>query len=129
MRMLIMIFLLMLPMLVRADANDEMKIQILNSQIESLTLERDEKYTKLKQCESKTTGFKIAGITTLVATGVGIYGNIKLAQRLRDGDRVGIFGKSVAVVDPRPQEEKNEGSRNVMCESDPETAAAHGIQC
>ena len=129
MRMLIMIFLLMLPMLVRADANDEMKIQILNSQIESLTLERDEKYTKLKQCEQKTKGFKIAGITTLVATGVGIYGNIKLAQRLRDGSMGGLVGKSEVFIDPRPQEQKNEGSRNVLCDEDPETAAAHGIQC
>ncbi len=125
MKILIVLFLLMLPMLVCADMNDEMRLQILDSQIESLTRERDEKYEKLKQCESKTTGFKIAGITTLVATGFGIYGNIKLAQRLRDGDSSG-GGKSAAVVDTRPQEEKNDDSCRVLCEVG---AAPPGCDC
>ena len=115
MKILVMLFLLLIPVLSIADANDEMKLQILNSQIESLTRERDEKYAKLKQCEQKTRGFKIAGITTLVATGFGVYGNIKLAQRLRDGETSGI-GKSAAVIDTRPQSEKNDDSCAVLCE-------------
>jgi len=129
MKILICVFVMLITGFAWADANDEMKIQILDSQIESLTRERDEKYTKLKQCEQKTNGFKIAGISTLVATGFGVYGNIKLAQRLRDGNRGGLVGKSEMFIDSRPQEEKNEGSRNVLCDLDPETAAANGIQC
>ena len=113
--MKIFIFLLLIPMVSVADTNDEMKLQILNSQLESLTRERDEKYAKLKQCEQKTRGFKIAGISTLVATGFGIYRNIKLAQRLRDGETSGI-GKSEAVIDMRPQSEKNDDSCQVLCE-------------
>ena len=55
--------------------------QMLDAEISRLTKERDEKYTALKECEKTTEGFKIAGITTLIATGVGIYGNIKLYQK------------------------------------------------
>jgi len=115
MKILILVFLLFVPVISFADANDDMKIQILNSQIESLTKERDEKYEKLKQCEKTTKGFKIAGLSTLVATGFGIYGNIKLAQRLHDGETSGI-GKSEAVIDTRPQSEKNDDSCQVLCE-------------
>ena len=118
MKILMCVFLILIPVISIADANDEMKLQILNSQVESLTKERDEKYTKLKQCEQKTTGFKIAGITTLVATGFGVYGNIKLAQRLRYGETAGgIGGKSVAVIETRPQEERNDTSCRVLCEA------------
>ena len=115
MKILICLFLLMIPIKSFADANDEMKLQIINSQIESLTKERDEKYEKLKECEKKTKGFKIAGISTLVATGFGVYGNIKLAQRLQNGHSVGD-GKSAAVIDTRSQKEKNDDSCAVLCE-------------
>ena len=117
MKILIFVFVILIPGFAWADADDNMKLQILNSQVESLTKERDEKYTKLKQCEQKTTGFKIAGITTLVATGFGIYGNIKLAQRLRYGETSGIGGKSEAIIDMRPQEERNDTSCRVLCEA------------
>lgn len=60
-----------------------MQSQMLDSQIEKLTSERDSKYEALQKCEKKTKGFKIAGITTLVATGFGIYGNIKLSEKIK----------------------------------------------
>ncbi len=109
MKILVILFLLIIPVKTFADANDEMKLQIINSQIESLTKERDEKYDKLKQCEKQTKGFKIAGLSTLIATGFGVYGNIKMAQRLREGTTSGNT-KSVAVIDSRSQEEKNDDS-------------------
>ena len=115
MKKLVVLFLLMIPVKSFADANDEMKIQILNSQIESLTKERDEKYDKLKRCEKKTKGFKIAGLSTLIATGFGVYGNIKLAQRLSEGTSGGN-NKSAAVIDTRSQAEKNDDSCAVLCE-------------
>ena len=107
MKIFMILFLLMIPVKSFADANDEMKIQILNSQIESLTKERDEKYEKLKQCERTTKGFKIAGITTLVATGFGVYGNIKLAQKIREGNSVSSGSGKLAQEDPRPTEKKS----------------------
>ena len=112
-----------------ADTNDEMKLQLLNSQLESLTKERDEKYEKLKQCEHKTRGFKIAGITTLVATGFGIYGNIKLAQRLRDGDSAGKTSDKV-IQDTRSEERKgNWECENLFCVDDREFAIEKGCEC
>ena len=91
---------------------------VLDNKINELTKRRDELKLAISQCESKTHKFKIAGITTLVATGFGVYGNIKLAQRLRYGETAGgIGGKSEAIIDPRPQEEKNDASCRVLCEA------------
>ncbi len=92
-----------------------MQMQMLDNEIERLIKQRDEKYEALQDCERKTQGFKIAGIATLAATGVGIYGNIKLSQKL-NGAKTGGAGKSARVVDNRSQEEKNDDSCNVLCE-------------
>ncbi len=127
MKKLVILFLLILPTLTRADANDEMKMQILNSQIESLTKERDEKYEKLKQCEKTTKGFKIAGISTLIATGFGVYGNIKLAQRLNESERGGVSGK--VVQDTRSEEQKANSECEGFCNDFPEEAAEIGCEC
>ena len=110
-----MLFLLCLPVTSFGYTNDEMTLQMLNSQIEKLTQERDKKYEELKQCEKTTKGFKIAGITTLVATGFGIYGNVKLHEKLNKTSGGGD-NKSVAVIDSRPQSEKNDDSCAVLCE-------------
>ena len=105
------------PLLSANGANLDLRNQILEREIERLTQERDTKYEALKKCESTTQGFKIAGITTLVATGVGVYGNIKLAQRLKGSGSGGGSGggASARVVDNRPQEEKNDDSCQVLC--------------
>ena len=60
-----------------------MQMQMLDNEIERLTKQRDEKFAALQKCEETTKGFKISGIATLAATGVGIYGNIKLAEKLK----------------------------------------------
>ena len=73
-------------------------------------------------------GFKIAGITTLAATGIGVYANIELAKKLKDKSGGGK-GKSARVVDNRPQEEKDNDSHDLLCNLDPETAKAQGINC
>ena len=127
MKIFVILFLLMMPIVSMADANDEMKLQILNSQIESLTKERDEKYEKLKQCEKTTKGFKIAGISTLVATGFGIYGNIKLAQRLNESDSGGGSGK--VSQDTRSMEQKLDGACKGFCNDFPDEAAGMGCEC
>lgn len=95
------------------------KMQMLDADIERLTKERDTKYEELKNCEKNTQGFKIAGLTTLVATGIGVYGNIKLYQKLNGssasrGGRGGASGGPV--IDNRSQEAKDEDSCETMCD-------------
>ena len=115
MKKIFVIFLLCLPFVAKADNDLEMRNQILDSEILRLTNERDTKYEKLQKCEKSTKGFKIAGISTLVATGVGVYGNVKLSQKLKNKNG-GRGGKSVAVIDNRPQEVKNDESCQLLCD-------------
>lgn len=111
------------PLIVNAETNLDMRIQMLDAQIAELTHQRDEKYTKLSKCEQTTSGFKIAGLTTLVATGIGIYGNIQLAKKSKGGNS---FGGGSRPVDTRPQEEKDADSCGVLCEVG---AAPAGCNC
>ena len=84
MKKVIAIILMFIPIVSMADMNLDLRNQMLDSEIVKYTNTRDEKYEALKQCEKNTKGFKIAGITTLIATGVGVYGNIKLAKDLKN---------------------------------------------
>ena len=72
------------PICAIAASDVEFTNQMLDSEIERLTQQRDEKFAALQKCEETTKGFKIAGITTLAVTGVGVYGNIKLSQKAVD---------------------------------------------
>lgn len=62
--------------------SQQTQLDMLNAQIATLEKQYAEKYTELKKCEKQTKNFKIAGISTLAATGVGIYANIKLHEKL-----------------------------------------------
>ena len=108
------VVLMMFPFVSVADMSLDLRNQMLDSEIAKYTQIRDEKYAALKQCEKTTKGFKIAGLTTLLATGVGVYVNVKLAQKLKSKSSGG--GKSARVVDNRPQEEKNDDSCKVLCD-------------
>lgn len=122
---LLLVFSLCFPVASFADTNDEIKLQMLNSQIEELTKERDKKYEELKQCEKTTNGFKIAGISTLVATGVGIYGNVKLHQKLtgKTGGGKGMPG------DNRSKEQKANAACTMFCLEFPDEASQKGCSC
>ena len=122
--------LLVFPAVSIADMYDETKLEILNAQIESLTRERDEKYKKLKECERTTDGFKIAGITTLVATGFGIYGNVYLHEKL-NGSSGGSSGggSSAAMTESRSDEQKASDECAMFCEEFPADAADVGCDC
>ena len=52
-----------------------------NAQISRLMTEKQQKLEQLEQCTKKVTGFKVAGISTLGLTAVGIGGNIALASK------------------------------------------------
>jgi len=99
-----------------ADTVDYIDMQ-LDAQINELITRRDKLKADLESCEKNTRGFKIAGISTLAATGVGVVGNIKLAQEIekqkllkgRGGGYAGGGGGGVA-MDTQTQEERNESS-------------------
>lgn len=107
MKKIIVVILMFVPIV--SMANMDLRNQMLDSEIAKYTKIRDEKYNELLQCEQTTDGFKIAGITTLIATGVGVYGNIKLAQK-EDGSLSG-GGKTGSVegvyYDQRTQSDKD----------------------
>lgn len=115
MKKIMTVLLVFVPIVSMADMNLDIRNQMLDSEIEKYTKIRDEKYEALKQCEKSTQGFKIAGITTLVATGVGVVANVKLSQKL-NGTSSGGGGKSARVVDNRPQEEKDNDSCGILCD-------------
>ena len=106
MKKICFVFLVFIPIACFAEKMSDLQMQALDSDIEILTQQRDEKYEALRNCEKATQGFKIAGLTTLVATGVGVYGNIKLSQKLKGKNLVNSFN-GVKVVDNVSQEEKN----------------------
>ena len=64
-------------------AATDMRIQMLDAQIENLEHERAKKLAELQECEKQTKGFKIAGLSTLALTGVGVYANVKLSEALK----------------------------------------------
>ena len=63
---------------------DNVIIQMLDAQINQLESERAEKQKKLSECEKSVKGFKIAGVSTLTATGVGVSANIKLHNKIKN---------------------------------------------
>ena len=109
MKKVIAIILMIIPIISMADANLDLRNQMLDSEIAKYTTTRDEKYSALLQCEKTTQGFKIAGITTLIATGVGVYGNIKLAQKAsgNSGGAGKTAGAQGIVSDNRAQSDKD----------------------
>lgn len=112
MKRTLMIFLLFVPFVANASADLDIRNQMLDNEIEKLTMQRDEKYAELQKCEKNTKGFKIAGITTLVATGIGVVGNIKLSEKLK-GKNSGGGTEELDLKKLTPEESKNQ-----MCEED-----------
>ena len=97
MKKILIIFLMVVPFFAIAGADLDLQNQMLDSEIEKLTNERDEKYESLLKCENATKGFKIAGLSTLVATGIGIYGNIKLSQKLKGKNKSNHGGGGLGI--------------------------------
>lgn len=111
----VVFIVLLLPCFVRAD--DSMLGQMLDAQIASLEREYSEKMSVLQQCEKETKGFKIAGITTLTLTGVGIYANQKLSEKLKKSSTGGrVSGGGALYTDARPQTDKDCDSISLLCE-------------
>lgn len=101
-----------------ADTVDYIDMQ-LDAQINELITRRDKLKADLEACEKNTRGFKIAGISTLAATGVGVVGNIKLAQEIEKqktlkgkGGGYAGGGSGGTVADTQTQEQRDESSCN-----------------
>ena len=101
-----------------ADTVDYIDMQ-LDAQINELIQRRDKLKSDLESCEKNTRGYKIAGIATLGATGVGVVGNIKLAKDIEEqkllkgrGGAGGAGGGAIGGVraDTASKEEKDKSS-------------------
>lgn len=68
----------------------------LDSEIAKLTARRDELVAAVAACNKKTNTYKITGISTLGATGVGVFANIKLHDAIKNGGTGGKAGRGIA---------------------------------
>ncbi|MCM1294660.1 MAG: hypothetical protein NC311_03805 [Muribaculaceae bacterium] len=94
--------------------SDGVRLDMLNAQIATLEKQYAEKYAELKQCEKTTKGFKIAGISTLAATGVGIYANIALHEKLKKLRNAGSGNAAIVRTASEEQAQDKE-----LCQIDP----------
>ena len=116
----------------RADTVDYIDMQ-LDIQIQDLISRRDKLKSDLESCEKNTRGFKIAGISTLTATGVGVVGNIKLAQEIEKQKLLkgkgGGGGAGGPKADTRTEEQKASAECQMFCADMPEDARELGCEC
>ena len=132
---------------VYAETVDYIDMQ-LDAQINELISRRDKLKADLESCEKNTRGYKIAGISTIAATGVGVVGNIKLASEIEKqkllkgrggaGGAIGGAGGVAAqdncsgVTDPICSWErqcKMTGYKVTNCDHDTDCCAADGCPC
>ena len=109
----------------------------IDVQIRELQQRRDALQAELDACEENTRKFKIAGVATLGATGVGVVGNIalhneikKIEQSKNGGGYGGGGGSGGAIkVDTRSTEHKVDYECARACERDKEKATKYGCEC
>ena len=100
------------------------ELEILDARIDRLESERDRKFAALSKCERETKGFKIAGISTIAATGIGLYANIKLNEKL---SKMGSGGGKTGINDLRSSQQKCEDEIELHCS--PDTGDPDGKSC
>ena len=112
----------------RADTPD-----FMDAQIAELTARRDALRAEIAECEDNTHKYKIAGISTLAATGVGVVGNIALHNKIqaaqKGGTRSGSVGASDVAQDTRSEEQKANSECTKACDRDATKAAKYGCEC
>lgn len=108
----------------------------IDMQIRELQQCRDALQAELDACEENTRKFKIAGVATLGATGVGVVGNIALhneIKKIEQSKNGGGYGGGGSVAgiktDTRSDEQKAEDRCEMFCEETPEEAAEIGCEC
>lgn len=126
MKKIMTVLLIVFPMVSIADMGLDLRNQMLDSEIEKYTKTRDEKYAALQQCEKSTKGFKIAGITTLVATGVGVAVNVKLASDLK---KVNSAVNTQLGLNAKSADQKAKDLCDTLCIMYPDTAKEYNCNC
>ena len=108
----------------------------IDMQIHELEQRRDELKKQIAECEQNTRGYKIAGIATLGATGVGVVGNIALhneIKKIEQSKSGGVYsGGSAGTLkaDTRSEEQKgNDECRTLYCADFPAEATEYGCEC
>ena len=112
----------------------------IDMQIHELQQRRDALQAELDACEENTRKFKIAGVATLGATGVGVVGNIALHNEIKKIEQSkngggysggGSSGDGDGVqADTRSNEQKgNDECRTLYCVDFPDEAAEYGCEC
>lgn len=124
MKVIMIVFLLFLPFSVYAESVD-----MLDYQINELVRRRDDLKKQIAECETKTRKFKIAGVSTLGATGVGVVGNIALHNKIKNMGSGGSSGGAGAVADTRSEAQKVNDECEMFCSDDAELATGIGCDC
>ncbi len=111
----------------------------IDIQIHELQQRRDALQAELDACEENTRKFKIAGVATLGATGVGVVGNIALhneIKKIEQSKNGGGYGGGAGGdaggqgLGHLTKEQKQNVQCEVFCsEDDPEMAEANGCEC
>lgn len=105
-------------------SNLDARIEMLTEQLKKLESEYAIKTEELTQCEQELKKFKIAGISTIGLTGVGVGVNISLSEKIKaakNNDSVsGFSGKKSAgaSADTRSAEQISNDNQALFAEFD-----------
>ena len=102
---------------------------MLDYQINELTRRRDDLKKQIAECEANTRKFKIAGVSTLGATGVGVVGNIALHNKIKNMGSGGSGSGAGRLADIRTEAQKVSDECQMFCEDDAEFATDMGCEC
>lgn len=117
--------LILTPVMVVAET-----IDMLDYQINELTHRRDALRAELDACKQNTKKFKVAGIATLGATGLGVLGNIALHNKIQNmGEGIGSGVGGAIAVDTRSEAQKIDDECAMFCADDAEFATDMGCEC
>ena len=112
----------------------------IDIQIRELQQRRDELQAELDACEENTRKFKIAGVATLGATGVGVVGNIALHNEIKKieqsrngggyGGGAGGDAGGQGLGHLTKEQKQDVQCKEIFClDDDPEIPEANGCEC
>ncbi|GHT00175.1 hypothetical protein FACS189421_11890 [Bacteroidia bacterium] len=87
--------------------------QMALARIPKLEQELADKTAQLDSCSNDMKKYKIAGISTMIATSIGIAANIKLNDKLKKMSGGGAGGR---LSDTRPQSQKDDDGCALLCD-------------
>lgn len=121
MRKISYIIIAMLGMIGNANAISDEAL------ISQLVKEKNQKLATLEQCTKKVTGFKVAGISTLGLTAVGVVGNIALKNKNNEMD--GQIASAKNELLRRQEKVKTLAEAQADCEKHKDIAKWDGKSC